>query len=307
MAKLYKRNCVTCGPIPTCPVCDSGEVCQITVRTCDTCPETFCAAIDSNDDDSFVSSSSSLPSATPVQPSEGSASKSTSGAIAGGVIGGCIGLAIIIFLIWRYFIARRKPQRHSSLVDQTPRDFDMTPVGKKDQFQDDEDDYDNGIMFSDRMIDSSDNLTRPSSRHTMSSMASTALTRASNIIPIAYIPGVSMHSAPKNTTPAAPPIPRIPRNLVFTADDIMRDSVLSRNSMTTNDIGSPRSNFDSPDLRASIDADAYRNSAVVPPQQMTTTAISARPNLVTVTESKDTDDTVSKSGSQSSASQKETP
>ena len=48
------------------------------------------------------------------------------------------------------------------------------------------------------------------STHTVASIASTVLTRASNIIQIAYIPGVTNRSAPSTPGLLVPPVPPIP-------------------------------------------------------------------------------------------------
>jgi hypothetical protein len=48
------------------------------------------------------------------------------------------------------------------------------------------------------------------STYTVDSIASTVLTRASNIIQIAYIPGVTNRSAPSTPGLLVPPVPPIP-------------------------------------------------------------------------------------------------
>jgi protein OPY2 len=56
------------------------------------------------------------------------------------------------------------------------------------------------------------------STHTVASIASTVLTRASNIIQIAYIPGVTNRSTPSTPAPLVPPVPPIPVALTSPTD-----------------------------------------------------------------------------------------
>lgn len=53
-------------------------------------------------------------------------------------------------------------------------------------------------------------MTKRSSTHTVHSIASTVLTRASNIIQIAYIPGVTNRATPTSPGVLVPPVPPIP-------------------------------------------------------------------------------------------------
>lgn len=129
-----------------------------------------------------------------------------------------------------------------------------------------------------------------SSKHgrqsTAPSIASTALTRASNVIQIAYIPGVTNRSPPDTPGVLVPPVPPIPANLsnssngnvqdqhYFMPGDI-RDSVWSE--MTEEQRRSV-----SPSLsRSSVATTIYRNNAIVSPvpaQQ----ALRGKANVVSV-------------------------
>lgn len=110
------------------------------------------------------------------------------GAIAGGVIGGVVVIAILTYLAWRFLI---KPKRAEEAQSQ----------------------YDAGIEQSyGSEKDGATGLTRRSSTHTVHSIASTVLTRASNIIQIAYIPGVTNRANP-NSGVHVPPVPPIPSEL----------------------------------------------------------------------------------------------
>ncbi|CAG9999406.1 unnamed protein product [Clonostachys byssicola] len=109
------------------------------------------------------------------------------GAIAGGVVGGVAFIAVLTYLAWRFLI---KPRRAESSMMST---------------------YDVGANPSqDSEKDGASRLTRRSSTHTVHSIASTVLTRASNIIQIAYIPGVTNRANPSSGGSLVPPVPPIP-------------------------------------------------------------------------------------------------
>jgi hypothetical protein len=109
------------------------------------------------------------------------------GAIAGGVIGGLVAIAIATYLVWRFCIKTRRQQYEQ---EDWIEDQDADTVVEKDDF----------TMRRDARA----------STHTVASIASTVLTRASNIIQIAYIPGVTNRSAPSTPGLLVPPVPPIP-------------------------------------------------------------------------------------------------
>ncbi|RPA98628.1 hypothetical protein L873DRAFT_1807988 [Choiromyces venosus 120613-1] len=100
------------------------------------------------------------------------------------------------------------------------------------------------------------------STHTVASIASTVRTRASNVIQIAYIPGVTNRSGPPTPSHLVPPIPPLPMmdspttsqyprsplagDLQFSADDILRGSMYTVN-----------------DNRSSVATTIYGQNAVV--------------------------------------------
>jgi len=147
--------------------------CSASVRTCDTCPTTSCI-ID--------------PTAAALAANAAAAKSSgpNVGAIAGGVIGGVAAIAILVYLIWRFFIKKKRTEYESEYVDQYS---DSATEAEKE--------------FSARRD-------ARASTHTVGSIASTVLTRASNIIQIAYIPGVTNRSAPSTPGLLVPPVPPIP-------------------------------------------------------------------------------------------------
>jgi hypothetical protein len=116
-------------------------------------------------------------------PGQASASSGTPiGPIVGGVVGGVAAIIIIAWLVWRYWIRDRR-QAYNEQVWSDAR------VEKRD---------------------TSALAARAQSTRSVASMASTVLTRASNVIQIAYIPGVTNRSPPDSPALLAPPIPPIP-------------------------------------------------------------------------------------------------
>ncbi|KAK6951046.1 hypothetical protein Daesc_007575 [Daldinia eschscholtzii] len=172
---LFKRQkgCVKCETgAPTCPSCADDEVCQFSIQTCNECPQAFCLK----------------------DPTAGSAAPQVSkgpnaGAIAGGVVGGLAAIAIITYLVWRFCIKSKRSQyepepwqgdvEHTKEASGMPNELDASRSKRE-------------------------------STHTVHSIASTVLTRASNIIQIAYIPGVTNRATPTSPALLVPPVPPIP-------------------------------------------------------------------------------------------------
>jgi hypothetical protein len=109
------------------------------------------------------------------------------GAIAGGVIGGIVAIAVVTYLVWRFCIKTKRQQYESEDWTEDPTESALSV----------EKDF---AMRRDARA----------STHTVASIASTVLTRASNIIQIAYIPGVTNRSAPSTPGLLVPPVPPIP-------------------------------------------------------------------------------------------------
>lgn len=171
------------------------------------------------------------------QPSESSGPNV--GAIAGGVVGGVVALALILFLIWWFVVRPRRAERKAALE-------------KSDAF-----------------------AAQRSERKSTQSIASTVLTRASNVIQIAYIPGVTNRSPPETPASLVPPVPPLPGatpDQHFFMPGDLRDS-----SWTT----TTGHQSISPTLRSSVATTIYRNDAVVsavPAQQIQR----SRANIVSV-------------------------
>ncbi|KAH6986030.1 hypothetical protein BGZ61DRAFT_493642 [Ilyonectria robusta] len=117
--------------------------------------------------------------------SSGSSGPSVGG-IVGGVLGGLVVIAVATYLVWRFCIKPKRSQIPTSIYVQ---DMDAVQGSEKD---------------------AASRRTRPPSTHTVHSIASTVLTRASNIIQIAYIPGVTNRATPNSPSVPVPPVPPIP-------------------------------------------------------------------------------------------------
>lgn len=108
------------------------------------------------------------------------------GGIAGGVIGGVLAIATVTYLVWRFCIKTKRQQYEQE--DWAEEQQEETAAEKDFTMRRD----------------------ARASTHTVASLASTVLTRASNIIQIAYIPGVTNRSAPSTPGLLVPPVPPIP-------------------------------------------------------------------------------------------------
>ncbi|KAG8625420.1 hypothetical protein KVT40_007171 [Elsinoe batatas] len=195
------------------------------------------------------------------------------GAIAGGVVGGVVFVAVATFLVWWFWIRpRREMDEYEEEWEEEEHQEDA-----KSQFREERD--------------------ARASVHTVHSVASTVLSRASNMIPIAFIPGVTNRDGTM-TTAGTPPVPPIPAarsfspsplssqhsggDAIFFSPGDLRNSAYSSTSTLDNRktfIGRPSI---SPSLaRESVASDIYQDDAgtnPMPAQQVVMT----RPNMVSV-------------------------
>lgn len=122
---------------------------------------------------------------------DSSDNKSSSGPSIGGIVGGVVGglfvVALATYLVWRFCIKPKRAQMAQTIYEQ---------------------ETDPAVQGSEK--DAASRRTRPPSTHTVHSIASTVLTRASNIIQIAYIPGVTNRATPTSPNVLVPPVPPIP-------------------------------------------------------------------------------------------------
>ncbi len=241
---------MTCDPNQqlVCPPCEAGVTqCKFIIPTsCDQCKHAACVPVE----------------ATSSNDSEGHSTNV--GAIAGGVVGGLAALAIITYLVWRFFVRNR---RQPAAMEPWDDGQDESLEGEK--------------TFAQRRD-------YRASTHTTHSIASTVLTRASNIIQIAYIPGVT-NRATASPTVLVPPVPPIPIALSqagtptstedqhFFVPGDLRDSTYSGLSSFSDRTSYARTSY-AP--RSSVASTIYGKSAVVvAPAQ---TGMRAKPAMVSV-------------------------
>ena len=229
-----ERGCVVCdGPLPPCPVCSDGQTCALIPATCQQCPMTQCVAItDSNTTDSQGIYSSGLPSAAAGPAVDvGGPGGPSKGAIAGICVAVLVVLIVFGGLVWWMIRRRRALARQMYEKEEAA----MMPYL-------DESSSAGGGGITARRSGAGRTSSRPESSHTLASLASTVLTRASNIIPIAYFP-TSLRTrdnnnnntdAPSTPDSEVPPVPQIPTEhsnnayslmtQFFSADELMRSS-----------------------------------------------------------------------------------
>lgn len=189
------------------------------------------------------------------------------GAIAGGVVGGVFVVALATFLVWWFLI---RPKRRLQLQEIWEED-DIATQKHQSQFN---------MHRSER-----------ASVHTVNSVAASFLSRASNFIPIAYIPGV-MNRDGRSDVPPVPPIPaaRGPTgsahsssngDILFFRPGDLRDSTYSNASSFDN-----RSTFfGRPSITPSLARSSiatYRDDAIVNPMPPAQTIQRGKANVVSV-------------------------
>ncbi|KAK9321871.1 hypothetical protein V1517DRAFT_158428 [Lipomyces orientalis] len=194
---IARANCITCpSSLPSCPNCAADEQCQLTLQTCSSCPTTSCVK----------KYSSGSPTSSPSSSETGSSGSTSTpiGAIVGGTVGGFVFVCAIVALLFFFF--RRRRARLLGAAGGTMTDDSLDGDEKASHRPDDTRPRSvatSGHYRNDNMVDARQ------STHTVASIASSAITRASNVIPIAYIPGVINRSNP-NSPSYVPPIPEIP-------------------------------------------------------------------------------------------------
>lgn len=111
------------------------------------------------------------------------------GAIAGGVIGGIAFVAIVVFFVWRFWIKKKRERQDREL---------------EEEWEEDDLAHQKSMHFRNTLGDAASTRSR-------GSLANSILSRASNIIQIAYIPGVTNRN--NSTILESSPVPPIPATL----------------------------------------------------------------------------------------------
>jgi hypothetical protein len=163
-------------------------------------------------------------------------------------------VAIMVFCVWKFYLKGRR----RNMDEGEWQEVDVAPEKTENDF--------------------ASRRSARASTHTVASMASSVLTRASNIIQIAYIPGVTNRSGPGSPDLLVPPVPPIPimttsssalsspystsEQHFFVPD--LRDSTYS--GTTTDGRSSYARTSIAPSLaRSSVATTIYRNNAIVSP------------------------------------------
>ncbi len=232
---MKREGCILCDDSKplTCSNCPEGQRCQISIPM--DCQSCPKAVCVPDEAAQEEANESNGPSA---------------GAIAGGVIGGLVAIALVTYLVWRFCI---KNKRTSLDQSNWAEDGEHTKEGAEKDF--------------------ASRRSQRASTHTVNSIASTVLTRASNIIQIAYIPGVTNRATPTSPTVLVPPVPPIPvahsdnslspyQDQHFFVPGDLRDSTYSGYSGVTDRTSMARSSY-AP--RSSVASTIYGKNVVVSP------------------------------------------
>ena len=209
------RRCLECAPEQTlCPPCTESQTCvQKPGDGCTTCTQAVCVS----------KSEAGVPQTTP----QSSGGGPNVGAIAGGVVGGVAFIAILTFVIWRFCIRPRynypeeeySDEYNNELSEKSPGDYAPTEQARN-------------------------------STHSVRSVASTVMTRASNVIQIAFIPGITDRQG--HDDGSIPPVPAIPGH--------QRSQTGSTNSPANRHPGTPDHFFTPADLGGDSRWSQFSNS-----------------------------------------------
>jgi len=245
---VFKR-CVTCPEDvnPTCPPCSKSEICSLVPSDCNACARMV-----------FVDNPNPLPSSSgPNVP-----------AIAGGVVGGIAFVAIVVFLLWRFYIRKKRAQQE--LEAEEWEGDDIAAQKTTQSFQ---------AMHQDA-----------ASTRTRGSLTGSFISRMSNVIHIAYIPGVTNRNGNDNSP--VPPIPAARRDMprsplanedgaLFFRPGDLRDSTYSGTSDFTDrrDTQYTRASITPSLARSSIASAIYTNNVDPMPAQQ---VVRAAPRMVSV-------------------------
>lgn len=195
------------------------------------------------------------------------------GAIAGGVVGGIAFVAIIVFLLWRFHIKKKRAQQE--LEAEEWEGDDIAQQKTTHSFQ---------AMHQDA-----------ASTRTRGSLSNSIISRMSNVIHIAYIPGVTNRNgngSSHNSMTPVPPIPAARRDLarsplanddgaLFFRPGDLRDSTYSGSSDFTDrrDTQYTRASITPSLARSSIASGIYTNNVDPMPAQQ---VVRAAPRMVSV-------------------------
>lgn len=262
-----QNGCVSCDNNVSCPKCADDEYCVTTSLTCTQCPRTYCEKKASSSSGGGSSPASSSLIASPSSSSSSSSNKV--GPIVGGVVGGVAGvliIAVLAFMYYRYY----KRKRSALPPDSEYMEKDMHPVVSG-----------GGSPLHPGMLRSGSTNSahvRARNKRNRSSAATIQTSTASNIIPVAYIPGVTTNLTKKNLRKGPG---RGGRKFYQDSD---RKSHITLGSSILGDDDDDDDDVDNVDsVRAAATGDKGRDSPGSDGPNLTT-AIRARPKLVQIDE-----------------------
>lgn len=191
------------------------------------------------------------------------------GAIAGGVVGGIAFICIVVFLVWFLWIRKRRAQQEA----------------EAEEWEEEDDIAQQKAAFQSMLHDAASTRTR-------GSFANSVLSRASNVIQIAFIPGVTTRTASSPNSPLTTPVPPVPaarsiaRSPLANQDDAIffrpgdiRDSSYSNTSSIALDRRDTQYTVDSRDS-SMTPASVYHESLTIQP--IPAQASRAVPRMVSV-------------------------
>ncbi|CCD22660.1 Opy2p NDAI_0A05050 [Naumovozyma dairenensis CBS 421] len=198
-------GCVICTGNVSCPTCADDEYCVMTLLTCTACPTTYCTKKESSISVTNGTTNSTVSSGN---------DSGTNGKVVGGVVGGVIGgvalivILVLLFLYKRYWEPRWRENKRKTFAGEegTETNYDQFDIDYADDDDDDDDDDeddagDEEVNKEDAMkssVHSNNNMNIssqmiPPTLNIKGNRSSTSTTnsKASNLLPIAYIPGVT--------------------------------------------------------------------------------------------------------------------
>lgn len=185
---LDSYGCVICSSTPSCPQCGTNEQCSMTSQTCDNCPTTFCETI-----------------VDPV-----SSTKNLSSAQVGGIAGGISGFIFLVVLLGLFYFFKRYRKNldadYGFGISEEMKGFS----GFDDDITDDP---------SQQRGYNSRNEQKRMSTHSLSTMTNSVFTKASNVLNIAYVPGVT--SRPTKPPPFTSRRSRKPKSVYSKTNSIL--------------------------------------------------------------------------------------
>lgn len=179
-SELNEHGCVVCPDTPSCPVCGTNEQCAMTTQTCLECPTTYCLTISDNYNETK--------------------SDSLTNAQVGGIAGGLSAFVLIILAGLIYYLFKKVRANAQT-------DFELGINEEMKEltglFDDDYDYKDSGPMNTNLRTNRRRTLTNSEykrmSQNSLSTVTNSVLTKASNVLNIVYVPGVT------SSRPAKPP------------------------------------------------------------------------------------------------------